>query len=208
LTKTGASDIFQYTQAELDSLCRRDVTLAAAVGRIGMINRRADGDVFTALISGVISQQISSKAAETIKARLVSLCGAITPERICGLDAASIQKCGTTLRKAGYIKRIGETVYSGGLDLGALSTMGDDEVIKRLSALPGVGVWTAEMLLIFALQRRDVCSYGDLAIRRGMCKLYGLDTLSKEQFNQYKERYSPYGSIASLYLWELSLCQR
>ena len=108
------------------------------------------------------------------------------------------------MKKARYIKEIGESVYGGALDLAAFSEMTDEEIIKRLSALPGIGVWTAEMLLIFSLQRRDVCSFGDLAIRRGMCNLYGLETLSKEQFTRYKKRYSPYGSIASLYLWELS----
>ena len=83
--------------------------------------------------------------------------------------------------------------------------MPDDEVIGLLSSLPGIGVWTAEMLLIFSLGRMDVLSYGDLAIRRGLCKLYGHKTLTKEQFARYKKRYSPYGSIASLYLWRLSV---
>ena len=199
-----SSDIFRYTQAELDYLRRRDKKLAAAIDRIGMIERGVDRDIFTALINGVVSQQISSAAAATVKARLVRLCGGITPERIRSADVEDIQKCGMSMKKARYIKEIGEIVYSGSLDLTAFYDMPDEEIIKRLSALPGIGAWTAEMLLIFSLQRQDVCSFGDLAIRRGMCKLYGLKTLSKEQFTRYRNRYSPYGSIASLYLWELS----
>ena len=73
-----------------------------------------------------------------------------------------------------------------------------------LSALDGVGVWTAEMLLIFSLQRPDVVSWGDLAIRRGMMALYGLNSLTRTQFDNYRKRYSPYGSVASLYLWALA----
>ena len=109
------------------------------------------------------------------------------------------------MRKAGYIKSAAEAVYSGRIDLSALHELSDEEIIHRLMALPGIGVWTTEMLLIFSLGRKDVLSYGDLAIRRGLCKLYGHKTLTKEQFARYKSRYSPYGSIASLYLWRLSV---
>ena len=92
----------------------------------------------------------------------------------------------------------------GHINLKELEHLSDDEVIKQLSSLHGVGVWTAEMLLIFSLQRSDVVSYGDLGIRKGMMKLYGLESLTKKQFANYRERYSPYGSVASLYLWEKS----
>ena len=86
----------------------------------------------------------------------------------------------------------------------ALPALPDAEVIRRLSAVPGVGVWTAEMLLIFALARPDVVSWGDRAIRRGMERLYGLATLNRAQFAQYRERYRPYGTVASFYLWALA----
>jgi 3-methyladenine DNA glycosylase/8-oxoguanine DNA glycosylase len=82
--------------------------------------------------------------------------------------------------------------------------MSDTRVIERLSSLPGIGVWTAEMLLLFSLRRPDVVSWGDLAIRRGMMNLYGLKDLSKKQFDRFRKRYSPCGSVASLYLWALS----
>ncbi|NLY31532.1 MAG: DNA-3-methyladenine glycosylase 2 family protein, partial [Firmicutes bacterium] len=72
------------------------------------------------------------------------------------------------------------------------------------TALPGVGVWTAEMLLIFSLNRPNILSYNDLAIRRGITNLYGLKELTRDQFEKYRARYSPYCSVASLYLWELS----
>ena len=78
-------------------------------------------------------------------------------------------------------------------------------MIQRLSSLRGVGRWTAEMLLIFSLERPDVVSGGDLAIRRGMMTLYGRKTLDDDAFRRYARRYSPYGSTASLYLWEIAL---
>lgn len=131
--------------------------------------------------------------------------GKVTPDLVCGTDIRDIQKCGMSMRKAGYIKAAAQAVHSGALDLAALRQMPDDEVIKHLSALPGIGVWTAEMLLIFSLGRKDVLSFGDLAIRRGICRLYGHKELSRERFERYRKRYSPYGSIASLYLWEISV---
>ena len=91
------------------------------------------------------------------------------------------------------------------LNIAELATLSDAEIIRRLSSLNGVGVWTAEMLLIFSLERPDVVSWGDLAIRRGMMNLYGLDSLTREQFDRYRKRYSPYGSVASLYLWALAV---
>jgi len=108
------------------------------------------------------------------------------------------------MRKAGYIKVIGEAVATGELDLAGLRNLSDDEVIARLQEFEGVGAWTAEMLLIFSMERPDVLSWNDLAIRRGMMNLYGKTMLDKEQFEVLRKRYSPYGSIASLYLWEIS----
>jgi len=79
--------------------------------------------------------------------------------------------------------------------------MTDEEIIVQLTQLPGVGVWTAEMLMIFSLQRPNIISYDDLIIRRSIMKLYKLEELTKEQFGIYKNQYHPYASIASLYLW-------
>ena len=95
-------------------------------------------------------------------------------------------------------------MHGGELDLAALAALPDQGVIDCLTALNGIGVWTAEMLLIFCLRRPDVVSWGDLAIRRGMMRLYNLRTLSREQFERRRKQYAPYGSVASLYLWALA----
>lgn len=198
-------DIFQYGQTELDYLKKKDKKLGRAIERIGMIERKVIPDLFTALIHSVVGQQISSKAAAAVWNRLLGNCGGITPQVIASLTAEEIQKCGMTMRKANYIKNIGEAVLRGELKISEFPGLTDDEIIKRLSSLHGIGVWTAEMLLIFSLERPDVVSWGDLAIRRGMMNLYGLKTLDKTKFDRYRKRYSPYGSVASLYLWELSV---
>jgi 3-methyladenine DNA glycosylase/8-oxoguanine DNA glycosylase len=196
--------IFNYGQSELNHLKSRDEKLGAAIEKIGMIKREIVPDPFSALVSSIVAQQISGKAAETVWNRLSSLLGNITPENIEKASLSEIQGCGMSARKAGYIKGIANAAISGEVDFNELQTLTDEEVIKKLSALKGVGVWTAEMLLIFSLCRPDVVSFGDFAIRRGMMNLYGLNELSKDEFYKYRERYSPYGSIASLYLWELS----
>ncbi len=196
---------FIYGQKEMDYLKKKDKKLGEAMDRIGPIQREVVPDPFSALIFSIVAQQISSKAANTVWERLNNLLGSITPESIGNMAAADIQACGMSMRKAEYIKGIGEAAVEGVVDFERLSELSDEEIIKQLSALRGVGVWTAEMLLIFSLNRPDVVSYLDLAIRRGMMNLYHKKELTREQFERYKKRYSPYGSVASLYLWALSV---
>lgn len=197
--------IFIYGEAEINYLKRKDKKLSIAIDRIGKIEREVTPDLFTALVSSIVSQQISNKAAATVWGRLCSLVGEITPKLIVEADINDIQKCGMSVRKASYIKNIGEKVYCGELNIDEFHNLSDNEIIKKLSALHGIGIWTAEMLMIFSMQRPNVVSWGDLAIRRGMCNLYHHKKLTKTQFERYKKRYSPYGSVASLYLWALSV---
>jgi len=197
--------IFEYGQKEIDYLKRRDKKLGIAIDKLGILKREITPDPFTALVSSVVSQQISKKAAETVWNRLYTQLGNITPESIIQADQSDIQGCGMSERKAGYIKGIADAAISGTVDFCTLHTLADEEIIIKLSSLHGVGVWTVEMLLIFSLCRPDVVSYKDLAICRGMMNLYGIKDLSKEKFERYRKRYSPYGTVASLYLWALSV---
>jgi 3-methyladenine DNA glycosylase/8-oxoguanine DNA glycosylase len=199
--------LFQYGPAEIDYLTRRDRKLGRAIGHIGMIERQVTPDLFKALVHSVVAQQISRKAADTVWGRLCERILEVTPRKVASTEVSDIQKCGLSMRKARYIKGISEASICGDLDLLELREMPDEGVIEKLSSLPGIGVWTAEMLLIFSLCRPDVVSWGDLAIRRGMMNLYGLKELSKKQFDRFRKRYSPCGSVASLYLWALSVKQ-
>ncbi len=193
--------VFPYGERETAHLARRDKRLGLLIAHIGPIERAIDPDLFTALLRSIVAQQISSKAAVTVFERLRALAGEVTPERIAALAVEDIQACGMSMRKAGYIKSTAEAALSGALDVPALKEKSDEEIIAVLSALNGVGVWTAEMLLIFSLARPDVLSWGDLAVRRGIMKLYGLQTLTRQEFERLRKRWSPCGSTASLYLW-------
>ena len=197
-------DTFPYGQVEIDYLKQQDETLGAAIDRIGKIERKITSDPFASLVHSIVGQQISTKAAVTVWNRLSGLLGDVTPERIAAVPLEEIQACGISVRKAGYIKGAGEAAVNGQVDFRTFDRMSDEEIIQQLSSLHGIGIWTAEMLLIFSLCRPNVVSWGDLAIRRGMMNLYGLTELKKNEFERYREKYSPYGSVASLYLWALS----
>lgn len=196
--------VFPYGSKETDHLKKRCKKMGDLIERLGPLERPVRPDPFEALITNVLSQQISSKGAATVCGRFHTLVGEISPARVAALPVETLQSCGTSLRKASYIKGIAEAALDGTIDFARLKDMSDEDVIRHLSALRGVGVWTAEMLLIFSLCRPDVVSWLDLGIRKGMMLLYGKKTLTEKQFATYRKRYSPYGSVASLYLWSLA----
>ncbi len=195
---------FKYGKREIEHLKKRDTILGDAIDKIGMVKRKTEPDIFYSLVSSIISQQISTKAAVTVKARLMNLIGEINPENINAISANDIQKCGISLRKAEYIKGIAETAITKTTDFYNLYRLSDKEVIEELTKLKGVGEWTAEMLLIHSLERPDILSYKDLGIRKGIMRLYKLEGLSLEEFEIYRRRYSPYSTVASIYLWEIN----
>lgn len=197
-------NIFKYGQKEIDYLKKKDKKLGAAIDRIGLIEREVIPDLFAALVNSIVAQQISAKAAVTVWDRLVNKVGEVNPDSILAVQPEEIQKCGLSNRKVQYILGICEAVKTGKLDLLKLHSMKNDEVVTCLSSLSGIGKWTAEMLMIFSMERPDVVSWGDLAIQRGMMNLYRHKVLKKDQFDRYVKRYSPCGSVASLYLWALS----
>lgn len=195
---------FKYGEDAINYLKERDKKLSVEIDKIGMIKREVNPDLFSSLISSVISQQISTKAAITVTNRLMELAGEFTPEGIEKTELESIQKCGMSLRKAGYIKGIAEAAIAKEIDFENLHKLSDEQVTKELTKLRGIGEWTAEMILIHSLQRPNILSYKDLGIRRGIMRLYGLEELPKKEFEVYRKVYSPYCTVASLYLWEIS----
>ncbi|MNI24733.1 DNA-3-methyladenine glycosylase 2 [compost metagenome] len=195
---------FEYGQEEIDYLKSVDETLGSAITRLGKVERVIIPDLFTALIYAIVGQLISVKAVHTIWGRMQDQFGEISPHHIAAQTADDIQRCGMTMKKAICIQNIAQTIVQGAFNLDELYDLSDAEVIQKLTTLHGVGKWTAEMMLINSMERRDVVSWGDIAIRRGMMKLYGLPSLTKEQFDEYRLSYSPVGSVASIYLWTLS----
>ncbi|CAK7023655.1 MAG: hypothetical protein PEGG_00975 [Paraeggerthella hongkongensis] len=196
--------VFQYGEEETAYLAARDPRMAEVIAAVGHIEREVHPDLFAALVNSIVGQQISTKAQETVWNRMLDAFGTVSPEIIALRSEDELQSVGITYRKAGYIKSAAERVLAGEIDLEELHGLPDDEVCRRLSELPGIGVWTAEMLMLFSMQRPDIMSYGDLAIQRGLRMVHHHRRITPQLFARYRRRYSPYGSVASLYLWAVA----
>ena len=196
---------FEYGEDTIEHLKMRDAKLAAAIDAVGPVRREMeDGDLFCGVVHNIVGQQISSAALVTVWARLKDSLGEITPAAVNAASIEQLQSCGMTFKKAGYIKSFADKVASGAFDIEAVEHMDDAGAIAALSALDGIGIWTAEMLLLFSLGRPDILSFGDLGIQRGMRMVYHHRKITRKLFEKYRRRYSPYGSVASLYLWAIA----
>lgn len=197
-------EVFRYGEAEVAYLAARDPKLAEVMTTIGHIEREVHPDLFSALVNCIVGQQIATKAQATIWNRMLETFGEVTPETMTACSDEELQQVGLTFRKVGYIKGAAECVRSGKVDLAAVAELPDDEVCRALSALPGIGVWTAEMLMLFSMQRPNILSWGDLAIQRGLRMVHHHRRITPELFAKYRRCYAPYGSVASLYLWKVA----
>lgn len=195
---------FAYGTKETDYLSRKDKRLAAAIAQIGPIEREVDTDLFAAVVHHIIGQQISMKAQATIWQRMRDALGTVDAEHLLAAGVPQLQQLGMTFRKAEYITDFAEKIRSGAFNLESVKHMSDADAIRALSSLKGIGVWTAEMILLFCLQRPNVFSYDDLAIQRGLRMVYHHRKIDRKLFEKYHRRFSPYCSVASLYLWEVS----
>ena len=189
----GGEMYFGYGETELQYLRSRDKRLGEVIDRVGMIRREVDPDLFAAVVHHIVGQQISTKAQATVWRRM--------QEALETVDAGSVLAAG---RKAAYITDVALRVQSGAFDPETVRESSDAEAIRQLCTLKGVGAWTAEMILLFCLQRPDIFSYDDLAIQRGLRMVYHHRQVGRELFEKYRRRYSPYGSVASLYLWAVA----
>lgn len=185
----------------MDYLSGKDKKMAGLIAEAGKLKRKLNPNLFEALVSSIIAQQISNKAAKTVNQRLKDLLGEVTPKTISLCAETEIQQCGMTGKKAGYIKGAGKAILSGQIKLEEFSSLDDASIIAQLSSLPGIGRWTAEMLLLHALERPDVFSFDDLIIRRNLSKLHNRSVVNKAAFDRYRKRYSPHCSVAMIYLW-------
>ena len=196
--------VFAYGETELSYLRQKDARLGAVIDRVGHIERAVDTNLFSSVIHHIIGQQISMKAQATIWQRMQDALGTVSAETILAAGVPALQALGMTFRKAEYITDFAEKVHSGAFDLDAVAQMSDEDAIRALSTLKGIGVWTAEMILLFCLQRPDIFSYDDLAIQRGLRMVYHHRAIDRKLFQKYRRRFSPYCSVASLYLWAVS----
>ncbi len=195
---------FEYGEKEIAFLKAKDKKLAAAIDKIGIPKRLIIPDVFAALVHSIIGQQIATKAHKTIWNRLKSNIDDINPIAINAIPDEELQSIGISFKKVSYIKNIAQKVIDKELDIDKLQTLSDDEICDELVQLKGIGKWTAEMIMIFSMQRMNILSYGDLAILKGMRMLYHHRKITPEKFNKYRKRYSPYASVASFYFWAIA----
>lgn len=191
---------FRYTPEQTGLLSRRDRKLGNFIARRGYVEREVFDDFFTGLCYNIVGQQLSMKACETLWGKLVSAVGSVTPHN-CS-DPAVLKGAGLSQAKADCIAECSARSLSGELSERSLRKMTDEEVTAALTEVKGIGRWTAEMVLIFCLERPDVLSLSDFGIRKGLCLLHGTDPKDKAALAAFKELYSPYGTAASLYLWE------
>lgn len=199
-----SKDFFSYGKKELDYLKSKNVRLKEVIDCVGMIKRPVVSNLFTALVFSIVGQQISSKAQESIWNRMCEGIGKISAKSINRLSLEELKSYGISLKKAQYIKNAAAKIMSGEFDILALDTMSDDEVIEKLTSLDGVGVWTAEMLMIFSMKRENILSFGDFAIQRGLRMIFRHRKITRKLFEKYKRMFSPYCSMASFYIWEIS----
>lgn len=199
---------FEYGQTELNYLKSKDKKLAKIIDEIGFIKKQINPNLFLSLIQNIIAQQISGKAARSVWERFEdkfkSKNGKISPKSVANAQISDIQALGMSLKKATYISEFATLLANKKFDIKGLEKMSDNDAIKALSSLKGVGVWTAEMLLLFSLGRKNIFSYGDFGIKKGLEILYNHEKIDKKLFEKYRKKFSPYGSVASFYLWAVA----
>ena len=191
-----------HIQRGLKHLRKSDPVIGKVIRKAGSFRLNLRHDRFQALVHAIVSQQISGKAARSIWERLRSLSDPISAATIRGFSIDELRKVGLSKQKATYILDLANHVDDGRLKLQRIGRLTDAEVIDSLIAVKGIGVWTAQMFLIFSLGRLDVLPHGDLGVRMAIQKLYGLDELpDRETCHRIAEPWRPYVSIASWYCW-------
>jgi len=195
-------------------LAASDPRMAALIERIGEIDvserlrRRSEerpADAYGALLRAIVGQQLSTKAARTIYGRILDIFGGTTPtpEQLLEASEEDLRAAGLSGRKVSYLRDLASHVIDGQLELDRLDSLGDEEAIEEIVAVRGLGRWSAEMFLLFHLERADVLSGGDLGIRKAVQNEYGLEAMpTPERVLEIGEPWRPHRSLASLYLWE------
>ena len=175
-------------------------------GEIDLIPaHRAGREHYTALVRSIVGQQLSVKAAATIYGRVEAHFGgrAPAPDEILAADPDALRATGMSRPKVGYLRSLAEHVLDGTIQLDRLDELPDDEVIRELVAVKGLGEWTAHMLLMFQLGREDILPVGDLGIRRAVERAYGLDAIpGPAEIEKIAEPWRPWRTLACRYLWE------
>jgi DNA-3-methyladenine glycosylase II len=199
LTKAERSNALQH-------LCAKDRVLRKVIDSVGPFTLRVERRRFAMLVRSIISQQISTGAARSIRKRLEDLVAPddLTEASIGCLSVVELRAVGVSPQKAGYLVDLAQKVSTGDVNLSHIGRLSNESVIGELTQVKGIGRWTAQMFLIFALGRLDVFPHDDLGVRTAIRELYGFDELpDKSECLEIATPWSPYESVASWYCWRL-----
>jgi DNA-3-methyladenine glycosylase II len=185
-------------------LTQADPVLGNIIERVGPYRIQYTPPDFETLVRSIVFQQLSGTSARAIFARLTQVAGAsrMTPGSTLSLTPVDVRRVGLSQQKAKYLRDLAEKTQAGTIDFSRLPRLPDDEVIEHLTSVKGVGVWTAQMFLIFALRRPDVLATGDLGIRSAVRKAYRLRSLpTPAKVEKLGAPWRPYRTVACWYLW-------
>jgi DNA-3-methyladenine glycosylase II len=192
-------------RAAVDEVASRDPVVAHLVALAGPLTHRprdANGP-FGALVRAIVYQQLAGRAAQAIHGRvLATLDGSLTPETLTAVPDEALRGAGLSRAKLASLRDLSAKILDGTVDLSRSSRLGDDELIAALSAVRGIGRWTAEMYLMFELRRLDVWPVDDLGVRQGYGSAWGLDQApTAKELGPLGDRFRPYRSIVARYCW-------
>jgi DNA-3-methyladenine glycosylase II len=193
-------------QLAADHLSKHDPHLAAVIAQYGLCTIQPHTNYYQDLVESIIGQQLSVKAAASIRNRFRDLFdGQLpTPEQILTKDVETLRGIGFSRAKANYVRDLAQHVIEGKVTFDHLPQLSNDEIINELTDVKGIGEWTVHMFLMFCMGRLDILAYGDLGIRNGIKQLYSLDHApSPQEIKDIANRYhwAPYQSIACWYIW-------
>jgi DNA-3-methyladenine glycosylase II len=193
------------TEVALAHLNAADPVMRQIIASVGPFGLKPMRNRFDALVRSIISQQISGKAAASIRQKLEAVAeryGGVTPEGLLRLSTAQMRKAGLSPQKQTYLRELARCVHTREVRLDRLHHLPDEEVIAELIQVKGIGRWTAQMFLIFTLGRTDVFPHDDLGVRAAIKRFYGLDELpDKETSHRIAAAWRPYSTVASWYCW-------
>jgi DNA-3-methyladenine glycosylase II len=191
------------TKEALTYLAAADPVLARIIAEVGEFKPRSGEPSFEMLARSIVFQQLAGKAALAIWNRLLTRAGSpLTPAAVLALRTPTLRKIGLSKQKASYLRDLAKRTASGEIDFSKLDSLSDEEVIATLTAVKGIGVWTAHMFLMFALRRPNILPVGDFGIRSAMKKHYRMrDLPSPKRMQKIAKTWHPYCSVACWYLW-------
>jgi len=193
---------YHQNSIEVQTLIKQDPKLKQLFDLKSEVIVEIDDQYFVSLVGTIIAQQLSSKVARVLFNRLDAHCNhLITPEKIRDMLPETMRSMGLSYQKQSYLKSLAECMLNQTVNFEHIHQMTNQEVIDMLTSIKGIGVWSAEMFLMFSLGREDVFSVGDLGLRNALKKLYGMPELTHKEILKISESWQPYRSIVSHYLW-------